>query len=95
MEAVEPTTTVDLDTRVTTQPPPPLSPQAVSLQWLLDNVDNMIADLESCCCQDKVPPVNTSVSVVSQDTTESINAVDTTGTVWYISPFPSQFYAEL
>ncbi|KAK2147953.1 hypothetical protein NP493_3328g00000, partial [Ridgeia piscesae] len=78
VEAVEPTTTADLDTRVTTQPPPPPSPQAVSLQWLLDNVDNMIADLESCCCQDKVPPVNTSVSVATQDTTEIINTVDKT-----------------
>ena len=81
MEAVETTTTVDLDTRVTTQPPPPPSSQAVSLQWLLDNVDNMIADLESCCCQDKVPPVNTSVSVVTPDTTEVINAEDKTGRV--------------
>ncbi|KAK2193924.1 hypothetical protein NP493_6g09024 [Ridgeia piscesae] len=67
------------DTTVPTLPPPAPSPQQASLQWLLDNVDNMIADLESCCCQDKKPPVNSSVSVVTPDTTEIITGVDETG----------------
>ena len=61
--------------------PPTPSPQALSLQWLLDNVDKMIADLESCCCQDKIISIgNSSVMTPDVTTAESITAVDNTET---------------
>ncbi|KAI0232478.1 hypothetical protein LSAT2_017206 [Lamellibrachia satsuma] len=73
------------DTYITPPTPPAVPPtpsaQVISLQWLLDNVDSMIAKVESCCCQDKMTTVNdSSVSVVIPDTTESITLVDETET---------------
>ena len=67
--------------------PPTPSPQALSLQWLLDNMDSMIADLESCCCQDKIIPTSNSSAITADFTTaesvswdvttsESITAID-------------------
>ena len=60
--------------------PPTPSAQTVSLQWLLDNVDNMIAEVESCCCQDKIKANDSSVSVVTTkstiDTSKSTTPLD-------------------
>ena len=60
--------------------PPTPSVQTVSLQWLLDNVDNMIAEVQSCCCEDKIKANDLSVSVVTTkgtiDTTKSTSPLD-------------------
>ena len=85
----------DLGCDSSTPEPPTPSPQALSLQWLLDNMDRMIEELESCCCQDKIIPTSNSSAITADFTTaesvssdvataDSITAVDNTETgVWF------------